>query len=521
MAATQDWSPANFHAFAGAAQLDATYMAKTMTGGHEDLAADVLKFYRWIEHLRGNVGPTNGIPNDYVTSVQDLLTAFFPQMQPNDEWMPAARVRSVGDQGIVEVVTLADFGTATPKERLQIVDGATALGYIFSVATPPANPTWLSYYLPLAALYCRFLYLAYVLDRTGGANPGVFDASADLPQMSCVMYAGETHTVRYIYGATAAKIPGDDPDRAAERINAPVMLDRYRREQVLAPALNREVPGVQIPRYSPRRIADLATRLWTRLAVTAEFNSLVDPLRTMATNLQTSIINIYELLPTYPPGTLQALPLARVFGHAVWKQALLTDLKIIVRDRFLHPAAYDENNLNAPVVAAWENAIKNYIAPHIYLKTDTAFAVNIADPASQTAVDIAVNQIINPLWAQFRATFLQQLEDLFQEQMNRPDHTPFGRCAETYCVAGMLSHYFPHETMDHVRGISLGVPAVGSSDKFSAHFGTPQLGDAAAKSPYRLPCINCQQLLPLYNIDMANYNIDIWATPDRNGKDPY
>jgi len=76
--------------------------------------------------------------------------------------------------------------------------------------------------------------------------------------------------------------------------------------------------------------------------------------------------------------------------------------------------------------------------------------------------------------------------------------------------------------MNGIRGISLSIPAVGGSNSFQTGFGTPQLGNATPKGAYRLPCINCQELLPLYGCVMgqANYDADIWAAPDRNNP-PY
>jgi len=357
--------------------------------------------------------------------------------QPNNVWKPAVRIRSVNQAGIVAVESLVDFGTHTPKNQLRIVDAPTALGYIFSVAIPPANPTWLNYYLPLAALYCRCLYLAFIRDRVSDTDLTIVEAVADLPIMSCVMYNGPNQNIRYVYGSTPAKITGGIPSKLVERTNAASMLDRFRRQNVLEPALLLANPNSRVPLYSPRRINDLATKLWSQLKDTAEFDSDVDPLRTTAQNLQTAVINIYEMLPQYQPGTLQALPLNKVFGHAVWKEALMVDLRTIVRDRFLNAAAYNRNNLGQAVVAAWRGVIKTYIAPHIYTKLDTAFALQIVDPASQAAVDQTVGQALGNLWQGFSASFLNELDNLHQQQINKPDHTPFGRCAETYCVIGM------------------------------------------------------------------------------------
>ncbi|KAI0390904.1 hypothetical protein F5Y17DRAFT_442787 [Xylariaceae sp. FL0594] len=526
MAQTQDWVANGFTAFAGPAALNHKFMVKTRKNGVEDVDADILGFYTWIETLRANVGTDKGtdvgIPQAYVASVQALLAAFFPPMQANKTtWVPAIRIKS-GAGGTVAVESLVDFGTRNPRNQLQIVDGPTALGYIFSVAVPPANPTWLNYYLPLAALYCRCLYLAFVKYRDYNQQQLVL-APGDLPQMSCVMYNGENQNVRYVYGSTRASIPASIGAAGARRANSGSTLDNFRRQNVLVPALGLANPGTQIPRYSPRTIEAHALKLWSKLYKTAAFDVTEAPLLAVVQELQKTIINAYEKLLQCPPGTLLALPFDLIFGHAVWNEKLLLNLRTVVRDRYRNAATYNRNQLSQDVVTAWKNIIATYLAPHIYVKTDTSFAkeVTTPDPATTKVVGDAIATELGRMWQQFSNAFLNHLDAVYNETLNVADHTPFGRCAETYCLVGMQPHYFQNETMDLVRGISLHIPSVGGSDSFEKGFGTAQLATASVKLPYRLPCTNCQELLPLYGCVMGpqgqqNYNTDIWAAPDKN-----
>lgn len=74
--------------------------------------------------------------------------------------------------------------------------------------------------------------------------------------------------------------------------------------------------------------------------------------------------------------------------------------------------------------------------------------------------------------------------------------------------------------MDTVRGVSLAVTPIGSSDAFKTAFDTIALGKAANASVYRVPCRNCQVLLPLYGIvnGRPHYDEDLFTVPDQVGK---
>ncbi|KAI0438391.1 hypothetical protein F4803DRAFT_98815 [Xylaria telfairii] len=525
MAATQDWD--NFSAFAGEARLDKSYMENaTDKVGHDD----VMKFYRWIKALSDDAHPVPGILPAYVTSVQRLLGAFFPSTWVGDNWLPAVRIKTQ-DDGRVAVASLVDFGNAVPQQQMQIVDGPTALGYIFSVAIPPANPTLLNYYLPLEALYTRFLYLAFLYDKVAGTQELV-SAVGDIPQMSCVMYTvGANATVRYIYGATPAFIPSADLSRGAERENALSTLNNYRLNTVLRPALAQEVPNAQIPGHSPRHIEALAGGLWAALSKTRELSpkpanrKTRDSIIAPAAVIQDRAIREYKALPQYQNVKLVALDWSDVSGHATLGGDLMTNLQIIVRDGLSNN--YNRNSLSPATVNSWRNIVRIYVTPHIH--TDIAFTNVIDHPPVQGLVNTEVDMLMNNVWERLEPRLLDELDKLLNEGHNRQDHTPFGRCAETYCISGMLRQYFPLETINNVRGISLAVSRVGGSNAFQDGFNTRTLGAAAGKNAngtnrtgvYRLPCINCQELLPLFHVNMNQYNTDIYTIPDRINGDPH
>lgn len=84
-----------------------------------------------------------------------------------------------------EAITLKPIEIlASPNgARLPIVDGPTALGYIFSIAIPTVEvPTIANYFLPLLTIYAKCMYLAYVCGES--PEPQIHQVALT----SCVMY---------------------------------------------------------------------------------------------------------------------------------------------------------------------------------------------------------------------------------------------------------------------------------------------------------------------------------------------
>jgi hypothetical protein len=67
--------------------------------------------------------------------------------------------------------------------------------------------------------------------------------------------------------------------------------------------------------------------------------------------------------------------------------------------------------------------------------------------------------------------------------------------------------------MSDVRGLSTSVVDVGSSFNFQEAFTSVELAKTVEGGPYRLPCANCEVLLPLYKLDVSDkgYNADTLA----------
>jgi hypothetical protein len=104
---------------------------------------------------------------------------------------------------------MVSFGPRSTQK--QIVDGAAALGYLFSVLEVPVGvtPSWDTYWIPLLTLFSKCLYLAFIRPQSIG-KPLV----GGIPVMANVMYLPqgdslgmETSLRPFAFGASLASRP--------------------------------------------------------------------------------------------------------------------------------------------------------------------------------------------------------------------------------------------------------------------------------------------------------------------------
>lgn len=147
--------------------------------------------------------------------------------------------------------------------RLPIVDGPTALGYIFGIAIPTVEvPTMANYLLPLLTIYTKCIYLAYIWSES--PEPQIGQVSI----MSCVIYVAPEDNaperpVFFFLGSSwsVASCPAEEKRRRA--------VDPWRKG-VLAASMEQlaEDEGdlvKSLPAFEPSYPKELCTIFWKNL----------------------------------------------------------------------------------------------------------------------------------------------------------------------------------------------------------------------------------------------------------------
>lgn len=156
---------------------------RTLNSGQIQRAQSNLR--NWLDQIR--LHPENfGFSSEFQGPVIRLLDTFFPS---------TGRVRrfSTGRPPLLQsgpavaLPVMVPYGNGQDGQ-MSIVDGPSAMGYIFSVASPPhgLNSGWWNCFLPLNILYSWAMYLADIRFICGSPLP-----RRDVywvPYMTCLMY---------------------------------------------------------------------------------------------------------------------------------------------------------------------------------------------------------------------------------------------------------------------------------------------------------------------------------------------
>jgi hypothetical protein len=143
-----------------------------------------------------------------------------------------------------------------------IVDGPSAMGYIFSVASPAhgLNPTWRNCFLPLSVLYSWAMYLAYIRFICGPPLPrrDVYW----IPYMTYVMYVERSdRPPLFFLGHFKAMISKKSPEWAVDEKENPLCLD-YRAQMIYNAA---ELGSPPLPEAEENRPARMREALFETL----------------------------------------------------------------------------------------------------------------------------------------------------------------------------------------------------------------------------------------------------------------
>lgn len=357
---------------------------------------------------------------------------------------PPVRVRSEKDSNFQLVANplFVHFGTWKPDLILELVDGPSALAYLFSIAMPDKPPTWQHYYLPMLVLLSKCLYLAYIGKKGDGEGNGKLKFRlTGVPFMSCVTYVetGNRDYYRYAFGSTFAVGPTSVAEGAVDRENRQMMMTDWRRElmnnMLKISHLLPKLPGLPLTILSPTYHRQLCGELFSRLignnpfleAAKAAFDAV-----SVAQTLEMTQSNI----------AFQRISQHDVYGILKYRCEIQDSLKKAVKDRF--DVSYKPHTMNLPAI--FDDFVKLYLVPHLLepsqppgnnkLRLDAP----IVEPSSPTYMT-AKQAALTAFWLDASTPIQEVIDSVYtavQYDEVRPTGSTWGRCAETYCFSGML-----------------------------------------------------------------------------------
>lgn len=320
---------------------------------------------------------------------------------------------------------------------LGIADGPSALAYIFSVVTPTTQrPCLNNYYLPLLAYFSKCLYLAFIGQGAGETTPLL----SSVPMMSCIMYMDGIDQP-YMLGGTYA-LSGNSGQNAVASREEQRVLDIYRKNTILTGGLAHisKSPS-KLPRFDPRTLRQYAETF----LILFRGKFLVQGKATPAV-LADDVARVQ--LAAFEASIRAILVAQNDIRAAAPSLALLDDIERRAEIRRLvenlitmrFTAGFGRTSVN--VEKAYKDLLRYYITPCLrFTPPAPAPAVEVAVPPE---VQTAINTSVDTLWIGIATVALDKL-DYIHTQLNAPilgdiwlPRTPWGRCAETYPVVGLL-----------------------------------------------------------------------------------
>ena len=368
------------------------------------------------------------------------------------------------------------------NQPLDISDGPSALGYIFSIANPPtpapgapAPParTYANFGLPLLAIYARCLYLAYI-----GPGRGNF---TDVPYMSCIMYTtDQAGTFSFLLGSTyvtgvvnaLAQTPSAEKRRMMNDwrrtgvLNTPRGLAYYNptRNGALAPlcpvmeeatiwafwsavrgyGINWPGRNLFVPGAVPPQVA-----AFTATPPVAYCNNIFNQAR-LAFAAAWAAAN-----PTSPPLAyfrrfdVSNATFAPTPGQPSYSTQLYNVLRSIIQLRWTPGFTMATPATAAQMTGFLTTLVRLIYIPHMFQRRITAAGVepNIAlGEVTMPAFDGIAGPIITALLAAHRPAMMTTLDRVFYWVSNGddalkeagPDKPRWGRCAETHPVVALM-----------------------------------------------------------------------------------
>ncbi|KAK2601680.1 hypothetical protein QQS21_004755 [Conoideocrella luteorostrata] len=501
--------------------------------------AAVQSFRTWLAKVREDP-VAHGFatePINYSKAAKDVIDAFFPLGQRPLRIRTGKPPPGVPGQAVIKPV-MVPFAAA--DKEMGIADGASALGYLFSVVSPPAQvvPTWETYFFPLTVLYAWCVYLTYInYDPTGPLD------IAAVPAMTCVMYLERPDaSPLFFLGHTKARCSINDKEFVKDGQDNALCL-HYRAGQIQRAAQIGDRPS--LPVRAPYLRESIERALYERLEGQNVYNvnaqSFLQPIfsgfnilgKTGLFQLQQHFITlmIAEYIQAQTP--IFWMPVTNLHWYhrrdnPLTSAQMAPAVSSLVND-FLAGAQ------PLQLAARWITVLKLYIAPALQVPADNPSPYPVfvpgnmapVPPAVQTLIDTAANSLYNAREAALQQKLskivqlcrgiptatLSQPQDIALEQnemkkMRRDIGEDYGRCAETLCAFAVSELFYPTSIITaadgpRIRGWALETRRIGQGAAERNAFGTnfdkiklDSISLLTGGSVYRLPCADyCQTML--------------------------
>ncbi|PON20332.1 hypothetical protein TGAM01_v210774, partial [Trichoderma gamsii] len=425
------------------------------------------------------------------------------------------------------------------NQDLKIIDGPTALGYIFSVATPPNGATYDNYLVPLQAIYSRCLYLAYI--RKIGVPRPVNNATNVPVMSSCIYFRDAGNQLWFLLGSTYTLTYAANGSNKADHNAKRRLMNGWRREQILDPALQSYNPNHYLPSkpYVLPPVLELAVAeaIWLSLfnvdlgnnpAILFNTNlSDPNPWVTVSEDdanaqfqLVVDAVNVaWRAVPN--PRDLVPFPCKDLWDRAPFKDSLQAALLSVVRLRWQLGNDRDD----AAIQAAYRPVF------------DIMFVPRMFRPKANNTPNITLGEV-NP--GPFLPTYMALKDALFSKLYGNVNTSPVLRMLDylyTWVNAGNdylafagpsvpRPHYTPARALpgalnpSQVRGFAMEVRSFNNyrggttAASLAANFSSTTLNNFHDNvGVYRKPCNNCKTLLLELDapIGTTNYDQDMLA----------
>ena len=332
-------------------------------------------------------------------------------------------------------------------------------------------------------LFSRCLYLAYILPGNGTVTGNI----TDVPFTTCVMYDAQGGF--YFFGSTWTVESASVADFQTRRETIGGLLDEWRRNHILSPALTALQDPAVLPEIEPLTVDWLAEAFYNDirgrgLRARGPLISEVDA-GAFALTIETSFLGE---IPGATPLTHVPAEKDHLWSILTLKKRLMEFGKKLFKMRA--SADFDPDKLEFQTV--FLAFLGQYLTPHIFpgvfrkpnspLPPKPDLKKAEIEPPPTTAALILAD--LGPLWLKYKTDAINRFSDFMSDlpdYRNKGKFKPYGRCAETYGFGVMRPAYFAGVDASRVHGAAVDVRGIGQSMKFQTSFDSAAVDQSGDK----------------------------------------